>query len=167
MVPLGLSHALSIKVAHALGAGQPKRARQIAITGFKLVWMLAETISLAKLALHEEIPRWFSDDRATQAIAANLFLFAALLGAIDCLQIAASGALRGYKDTRIPLLMQIIAFWVIAFPISYTLGLTDLWGGAIGVYGFWVGMIVAVVIASVLLLSRWNLLSKRFIASAQ
>ncbi len=167
MVPLGLSHALSIKVAHALGAGQPKRARQIAITGFKLVWMLAATISLAKLALHEEIPRWFSDDRATQAIAANLFLFAALLGAIDCLQIAASGALRGYKDTRIPLLMQIIAFWVIAFPISYTLGLTDLWGGAIGVYGFWVGMIVAVVIASVLLLSRWNLLSKRFIASAQ
>ena len=167
MVPLGLSHALSIKVAHALGAGQPKQARQIAITGFKLVWLLAASISLAKFALSDDIPRWFSDDSATQLIAANLFLFAAVLGAIDCLQIAASGALRGYKDTRVPLLMQVTAFWVIAFPISYTLGLTELWGEPLGVYGFWVGMLVAVTIASVLLMSRWNLLSKRFIAAGQ
>jgi len=166
MVPLGLSHALSIKVAHSLGAGKPKQARQIAITGFKLVWLLAATISVGKLLLNEEIPRWFSDDSATQLIAANLFLFAAVLGAIDCLQIAASGALRGYKDTRVPLLMQVTAFWVIAFPISYTLGLTDLWGEPLGVYGFWVGMIVAVSIAGVLLISRWNLLSKRFIANS-
>lgn len=167
MVPLGLSHALSIKVAHAIGGGRPKQARQIAITGFKLVWLLAATISVGKLLLSDTIPGWFSDDSATQQIAANLFLFAAVLGAIDCLQIAASGALRGYKDTQIPLLMQVTAFWVIAFPISYTLGLTDLWGEPLGVYGFWIGMLVAVSIAGVLLLSRWNLLSKRFIATAQ
>jgi MATE family multidrug resistance protein len=76
------------------------------------------------------------------------------------MQMAASGALRGYKDARVPLIIQIIAFWVIAFPIAYSLALTDFWGEPIGVYGFWIGLVIAACLASMMMLYRWNLVSK-------
>ena len=80
---------------------------------------------------------------------------------VDCLQMAGSGALRGYKDAKIPLVIQVIAFWVIAFPIAYSVALTDVWGPPLGVYGFWMGTVIAASIAAICLIYRWNLVSKR------
>jgi len=73
---------------------------------------------------------------------------------------SASGALRGYKDARVPLAIQIFAFWIVAFPIAYTLALTDMWGEPLGVYGFWIGTIIAASVAATFLLTRWNIVSK-------
>jgi MATE family multidrug resistance protein len=78
----------------------------------------------------------------------------------------ASGALRGYKDVRLPLVIQVIAFWGIAFPIAYSLALTDFWGEPLGVYGFWAGMVIGALCAGIGLLSRWNIVSRKRIAEA-
>jgi MATE family multidrug resistance protein len=120
-------------------------------------------MSAAKIFFRHDIAAIFTDDPNVQVLAANLFFFAAALGAVDCLQMSCSGALRGYKDARIPLLIQIFAFWVIAFPIAYSIALTDFWGDPLGVYGFWIGTVIAATIASACLLIRWNLVSKNAI----
>ena len=160
MVPLGVAQALTIKVALAEGAGDPKLARRYCLVGFKMVFLLALLMAILKITLREDLARLFSPDPNVQAIAANLFLFAALLGSVDCLQIVASGALRGYKDVRLPLLIQVIAFWGIAFPVAYSLALTDLWGESLGVYGFWVGTVIGAGSAAIGLITRWNIVSK-------
>ena len=163
MVPLGIAQALTIKVSHAQGRGNPREARIFCLAGFKLVFILGLIMSAAKIFFRHDIAAIFTDDPNVQVLAANLFFFAAALGAVDCLQMSCSGALRGYKDARIPLLIQIFAFWVIAFPIAYSIALTDFWGDPLGVYGFWIGTVIAATIASACLLIRWNLVSKNAI----
>ena len=160
MVPLGIAQALTIKIAHAQGGGNPHEARMICLVGFKLVLMLALITSSLKVLLRNDIASLFSADPGVQIIAANLFFFAATLGLVDCLQMACSGALRGYKDARIPLVIQVIAFWEIAFPIAYSIALTDFWGPPLGIYGFWIGTVIAASIAATCLIYRWNLVSK-------
>jgi MATE family multidrug resistance protein len=161
MVPLGVASALTIKVAMAEGAGDPKLARRFCIVGYKMVFILGLTTAALKITLREDLAALFSADPNVQLIAANLFLFAAVLGSVDSLQMTASGALRGYKDVRIPLLIQVVAFWVIAFPIAYSLALTDIWGEPMGVYGFWVGTVIGASCAGIGLMTRWNIVSRR------
>ena len=163
MIPLGLGQALTIKVSHAQGRRDPREARQICLTGFKLVFVLAMVLGSIKILFRHDFAQLFSPEPNVQMIAASLFFFSAALGCFDSMQMATSGALRGYKDARVPLIIQIIAFWVIAFPIAYSLALTDFWGEPIGVFGFWTGLVIAACLASVMMLFRWNLVSKNAI----
>ena len=160
MVPLGVGQALTIMVSHAQGRLDPVAARKICITGFKLVFLLAMLLGSIKILLRYDFAEMFSPEAEVQIIAASLFFFSAALGCFDSLQMSCSGALRGYKDARGPLIIQVIAFWVIAFPIAYSLALTDYWGEPMGVFGFWAGLIIASSIASLAMLYRWNLVSK-------
>ena len=70
------------------------------------------------------------------------------------------GALRGYKDTRVPLLIMIIAYWVVGMPLGYNISLTDNIIEPIGALGMWIGMAAGMFILSVLVLWRLNLVSK-------
>jgi MATE family multidrug resistance protein len=165
MIPLGLGQALTIKVSHAQGRRDPREARQICLTGFKFVFVLALILGSLKILLRHDFARMFSPEPDVQIIAASLFFFSAALGCFDSMQMATSGALRGYKDARVPLVIQIVAFWVVAFPIAYSLALTDFWGEPIGVFGFWTGLVIAASLASLLMLYRWNVVSKKAIAA--
>ena len=163
MIPLGIAQALTIKVAHAQGSNDPMIARKLCIVGFKLVITLGVIVSALKVIFRHDLANLFSANSEIQLLAANLFLFAAALGIFDCLQMACSGALRGYKDTKVPLVIQITAFWIIAFPIAYSLALTNYWGEPLGVYGFWIGTVIAASIAAASLLIRWNTVSRKAI----
>ncbi|MBT6114361.1 MAG: MATE family efflux transporter, partial [Porticoccaceae bacterium] len=76
MVPLGVASALTIKVAMAEGAGDPRLARRYCIVGYKMVFMLGLTTAALKVTLREDLAALFSADPNVQLIAANLFLFA-------------------------------------------------------------------------------------------
>ena len=96
-------------------------------------------------------------------IAASLFIFAALFQFSDAFQIAANGALRGFKDTAKPLLLIFISYWLIGLPLGYLLGMTDLIYPIMGAAGFWIGIIFGLSIAAVLLCLRlWRVLRKPF-----
>ncbi len=164
MVPLSIAQALTILVAQAEGRGDSETARRICLTGFKIVFLLALVLSALKVLLRHDLAGLFSAEPEITRLAADLFLFAAVLGCVDCLQIACSGALRGFQDVKVPLLIQVVAFWVIAFPIAYSLALTDYWGSAWGVKGFWLGMIIAASCASIGLLARWYYVAARVVA---
>ena len=164
MLPLGIGQALTIKVAHAQGAKNPEAAKFICLTGFKLVFVIALLLGAAKILLGGHLASLFSPNSEVARIATNLFLFSAVMGLFDCLQISCGCALRGFKDTRIPLVIQITAFWIIAFPIAYNLALTDNFGSPLGVYGFWVGAILAALVASIGLLTRWHRVTGKAIA---
>jgi MATE family multidrug resistance protein len=80
---------------------------------------------------------------------------AAIFQIADGIQIGAAGALRGYKDTTVPMAINIVAFWVLAFPLAYLAAITYR---APPNY-IWAGFVVGLGVAAILLTWRYNRLS--------
>lgn len=152
MLPMGLSAALSIRIGQSLGAGQPERARFIAWTGIALGLLIAAAAIGPIILGRHGIAAIYSNDAAVRDMAATLLLFAAFWQLFDATQVCALGALRGYKVTFLPMLMMLVAFWVIGIPLGVRLGYYGAGQyGPMQVYGFWVGLVAGLVVVSVAL----------------
>ena len=73
---------------------------------------------------------------ATVALAATLLLVGATFFIADALQAILAGALRGMKDTRMPLLFAAIGYWTIGFPAAWVLA----FHAELGAPGVWIGL---------------------------
>lgn len=156
MIPVGLSSAVSIRVGNALGRGDPRGARYAGLIGV-LIILAIQTVSASMMFLFPEaIVRLYTNDALIAPLAVSLLFYAAVFQYPDGLQIVASGALRGFKDTRRPVLYMVIAFWLVGLTLGYHLTFAREMGPA----GMWVGMIAGLSVASVLLLRRFNRTSK-------
>jgi MATE family multidrug resistance protein len=96
------------------------------------------------------------------AAGAVLLVIAGLFQLADGVQVVAAGALRGLKDTRVPMLLAALAYWGIGMPVGATLGFGL--GGftpALGPRGMWAGLIAGLLVAAVLLCARFLRSSRR------
>lgn len=151
MIPLGLGVALCIRCAQLKGAQQDDAARWSAFCGFSLSILIALITASLTLAGRESIATLYSKDVAVHAIAAPLFIFCALFQMADGIQATTFGALRGYGDAKIPMLMQLGSYWVLSFPLGYFLA----YHLSLGVEGFWFAIVIGLSLASVSL--SWRL----------
>ena len=160
MVPLSFGIGLITRVGHALGEGDAVRARFVAWVGVAMSLAFA-LISAALIAVFRwEIARAYTSDPAVQELCAHLLLFAALFQLSDATQVATSSAIRGYKVTRQPMQIQLLAFWGFAMPVGYVLGLAPAWfpyspAAPMAAAGFWIGLVLGLTVAAVLL--TWSL----------
>lgn len=155
MVPLSLGLALTVKISNALGAQQQLRARRYVKMGAAFAVAFAVLSAATMLLLPEYIAAIYTNDPAVCALTVQLLVFAAAYQISDGLQVTAAGCLRGYHDTRIVMVITLIAYWGIGLPVGYLLGLTDYFGATYGVQGFWVGLVLGLTVAAVLL--NWRL----------
>jgi MATE family multidrug resistance protein len=157
MIPLGLSMAITVRVGHAMGAADPHAARFRGFTGIVLSGGFMVAMAVLIFFGNLSIARFYTADPQVVAVAAGLLHLAALFQLSDGLQVSALGALRGLKDTRTPMLIVLVAYWLIAFPLAYLLGIVlDL-----GPTGPWFGLIAGLTVAAVLLNARFWWLSVR------
>jgi MATE family multidrug resistance protein len=162
MIPVGLSSAISIRVGNAVGRRDPAAARYTGIIGVLIILAIQTASATAMLLFPEAIVRIYTDDMLIAPLAVSLLFYAAVFQYPDGLQIVAAGALRGYKDTRVPVLYMILSFWIVGITLGYHLTFTRAMGPA----GMWIGMIAGLSIAAVLMLMRFNHTSKRFISES-
>ena len=149
MVPMGLSAAITIRVGHALGAGDAPAARYIAWTGVAMGLIIATLAIGPIILLRHQVSAVYSTDGAVQALAANLLLFAAFWQLFDATQVCAIGALRGYKVTLMPMVLMLSAFWAVGVPSGTWLAYRGfIVGEPLKVYGFWVGLVIGLVLVS-------------------
>ncbi|MEK6551985.1 MAG: MATE family efflux transporter, partial [Bacteroidota bacterium] len=85
-----------------------------------------------------------------------LLIVAGLFQLFDGLQATGIGILRGLTDVKIPLLISILSYWVVAIPISYLLGFVFNFGAA----GIWVGLLLGLALLGITMLFRFNIKSK-------
>lgn len=151
MVPLAISSATTIHVGHTLGRGDIRGARAAGLLGIALcgVVMLVSAISI--LLLNDQIAALYTGDPAVRELAATLLLMAALFQISDGVQVGAAGALRGFKDTTVPMAMCVFSYWVVGFSLAYVLGVRH-GGGPVMV---WVGLTVGLTVSAVLLMARY------------
>ena len=88
-------------------------------------------------------------------MASTLLLYAAAFQFPDGIQVMSAGALRGLRDTRVPMLLALAAYWGLGMPLGAGLGL----GLGHGPQGMWAGLIVGLAAAAVLMGARlaWRL----------
>lgn len=154
MIPLSISNAITVRVGQALGADQPHLARLATISGITMTTSAAIVSVTIMICIPESIVALYTDDQVVKTIAISLLSIAALFQLSDSVQVGAIGALRGYKDTKIPMYITIIAYWLIGLPLGYSFALTTFWGMEYGAKGFWWGLVAGLTVAAVLLASR-------------
>jgi MATE family multidrug resistance protein len=97
-----------------------------------------------------------------QGLTASLLLLAGIFQIGDGLQVGAAGALRGFRDTRVPMLLNVIAYWAIGFPLAYGLGVAAHFGPR----GVWWGLIAGILACACLLNLRYRSVSLRVVRTA-
>ncbi|MCC6716135.1 MAG: MATE family efflux transporter, partial [Gammaproteobacteria bacterium] len=166
MVPTSLGLALTVKVGHALGAGEPARARRYAAQGAWSAVFFACCSAFALLVFPYSIVSLYTPDEAVRQLAVTILAYSAAFQLSDGLQVTAAGSLRGYHDTRMTMVITLLAYWGVGMPLGYALGLTDLLGPRQGVLGLWTGLVAGLTVAALLLNARLLRISGRHLRAA-
>ncbi|MDH3552093.1 MAG: MATE family efflux transporter [Gammaproteobacteria bacterium] len=163
MVPLALSSAITIRVGHALGAGNATAARFSGALGIIICAVFMTCSATFLLIFRDSVVSLYTNDKSVTSIAITLLLMAAIFQVADGIQIGAAGALRGYKDTRLPMVINTFAYWVLAFPLAYLAAVTYrsppsyVWGG----------FVMGLTTAAILLGWRYVLVSRAELTAAR
>lgn len=157
MVPMGISLATTVRVGQFNGQGDRRGAQLAGYVGIGmgaafmavmglLMWFAPKTIISLYLNLNDP------ENLPVINVATSLLGVAALFQIVDGIQAIAAGALRGLKDTRIPMLIGIIAYWGIGLTSGYLLGLPLKMDGI----GLWLGLAIGLAIAATVLTWRFH-----------
>lgn len=156
MFPLGIAIATGMRVSHALGAGERARLRPIGFGSLALGLAVTAVFALAFGFGGRTIAAWFTPDAVVIALAAQLFVVAALFQLVDGVQVIGASALRGISDVKIPTAITLLAYWGLALPLSYTLGIR----GPLGAVGIWSGIAGGLAFAALFLSARFARLTR-------
>jgi MATE family multidrug resistance protein len=156
MVPLGLGMAATIRVGHANGAGDRVAARFRGWVGIGTAAGFMACSALFVLIARDAIVTLYTRDAAVAAVAWSLLVWAAAFQLADGIQVSAASVLRGYKDTQLPAIITVVAYWGIGLTSCWWLGL-ELGLGPVGV---WMGLTASLVAAAGLLLWRFARISR-------
>lgn len=156
MVHLGLSNAATVRAGQAKGRNDAAFMKDAALT----VTVVSIVVALMAVAVFEWFPRplvelyldaTHPETPAIVEIAVYLMFYAALFQLTDALQVIALGLLRGVQDTRVPMIIAAVSYWLIGMPVAYGLAFV----AGIGPAGLWLGLVAGLSVAALLLMWRF------------
>ena len=160
-IPLSLGVATSIRVGYLLGQKELSLAKHTAYMSLAISLTIAIIVALILVIFRTPIITLFTQEVAVITICMHLIILLAIYQASDYLQVVASNVLRGYKDTQSIFFITLLSYWVVGLPVGYILGLTDLIMEPIGAAGFWIGIILGLAVAAILLIVRMIYIQKQ------
>lgn len=152
MVHLGLSQAATIRAGHFMGtadrAGMARAARMV----IALSLVMAVLTAAAYVGFSPAIVGLYLDATNPQAgailgVAVVLMMWAAAFQIVDGLQVVFQGLLRGVQDTRVPLVMAVIGYWIVGLPAAYVFAFVV----GVGPAGLWIGLMCGLTASSLML----------------
>lgn len=152
MVPLGVSAAAAVSVGHAIGAGDPARARRAGWLALVLGTGFMMCAGAVFLVAPGPLIKLYTSDPRVLALGPPLLVIAAAFQIFDGIQTVSTGALRGLGETRVPMYANLVGYWVLGLPLGFILCFVLKWG----VYGMWIGLTVSLVVIASTLLVRWH-----------
>lgn len=159
MIPQTLGAALSVKVGQAIGEGSYRRARHVSGVGVSMGILLALCTASAVLLLRPQLISVYTNDPQIIVTGTMLLVYAAFFQVSDSIQTIVSGALRGYKLTKVAMIIHAISFWIFGLGIGYYLAFSQ----NMGLRGFWTALLISLTVAAVLLTSYLLNRSKAFL----
>ena len=147
MVPLGIALAVTIRVGNASGRGDQAAIRRAILAGYALMAGVVVADDAVLLAGRRTVASLYASDATTVGLASILLLIGAIHHVPDGIQVVSGGVLRGLRDTRVPMLLTTVSYWVVGVPVIAVLSIDTSWR----VVGAWIGMTCGVGVAAVLL----------------
>jgi MATE family multidrug resistance protein len=157
MIPLGISAAAAVSVGHAVGAGDKARARRAGWLALGLGTIFMILAGLVFFIAPKPLIELYTHDPRVLAVGPSLLWIAAAFQVFDGVQTVCTGALRGLGETRAPMLANFVGYWILGLPLGLTLCFILKWG----IYGMWIGLTLALIVISTILLRRWHKDSKQ------
>lgn len=151
MVPLGISAAAAVSVGHAVGAGDKAKARRAGWLALGLGTAFMVLAGLVFLVAPRPLIELFTADPRVLAVGPSLLWIAAAFQIFDGVQTVCTGALRGLGETRAPMIANFIGYWILGLPLGMILCFVLKWG----IYGMWIGLTLALIVISAILLRGW------------
>jgi MATE family multidrug resistance protein len=163
MVPMAIGQAANVRVGYHTGGGASRAAQQAGYAALLIGAVVALTAALGIISAPRAIALLFglSEGRAGDAeviaLASQLLVICAAFQLADGTQAIAAGALRGLKDTRVPMIAAAGGYWAIGFPCAWALAV-PFGQGATGV---WWGLALGLAVVATLLTWRFARMSSR------
>lgn len=156
-IPLGISIASTVRVGQLMGQQNPNGARLAGFVNIGMAALFMAAMGILFWTIPGRIVSLYIDtanpaNAPVVSLAKTLLGVAAMFQIVDGIQVTAAGALRGVKDTRIPLLIGTLAYWGIGLPCGYMLGVVLGFGGV----GLWWGLAIGLAIAAGILTWRFS-----------
>lgn len=161
LITLGVGIAASIRVGFEMGRGDYALARHAGFTAIKVGAIYMGTCALGFFFLRHWFPTFYVNDPDVIEWAARFFVVVAIFEIFDGVQAVSIGALRGMSDTQIPGIIAFFAYWVMGLPGGYALAFHL----GIGPVGIWLGLLIGLIFASILLTLRFHILSKKYLTN--
>ena len=156
MVPFGLAQAATVRVGIAAGAGDREAVRRAGWTAFLLGLAFMGTMAISLWLLRWPIVGLFLDlavpaNLVVAAFAVEFLAIAAIFQVFDGAQTIAMGALRGLKDTRVPMAIAAFGYWGLGF----TIGCVAAFQFGLGGVGVWIGLAIGLAAVALLATGRF------------
>jgi len=159
MMATGVSAAATVRVGNQYGKGDGLNLIKAGNSSFLLSVIVMTTCAIVFITFNKFFPTLYINEPDVMKMASSLIIIAGFFQLSDGIQVVGLGALRGMSDVRIPTIITLVAYWVLAIPISYFFGFElDM-----GPEGIWYGLLVGLSIAAVFLFLRFRMLALRFI----
>ena len=153
MVPLGFSATAAVRVGQAIGRGDVAAARRAAFSAFGLGVGFMAIAAICFFAFPELFVRIYTHDPALVQMGVSLLLVGAAFQLSDGTQTIAIGSLRGAADTRFPMMVSFVAYWLVGLPAGYWLAFK----AGMGPPGLWWGLTLGLTLVGVTLALRFHL----------
>ena len=149
-VPLGIGSAAAVLVGNAIGRNDPAGARRHAGAALACGAAFMVLSAATFIALPNQLAAFYTTQAGVLIVAARLIPVAGVFQVFDGLQVVAAGVLRGAGDTRVPMIISVVAFWIVMMPLCYLLGFHT----SLGAVGLWYGLVAGLGSVALLLLLR-------------
>ncbi len=168
MVPMSIGQAANVRVGYFAGARVWAAARRAGHAAFAVGVGFMAIAALVLLVFPRQIAPLFNLDPANPndagviALIVRLLVITAFFQVFDGAQTIAAGALRGYKDTRMPMALAGFGYWALGFPVAWVLAFPM----GLGAVGIWWGFAIGLAATALVLGWRYERLSVTLIAQA-
>ncbi|MFD1017616.1 MATE family efflux transporter [Thalassobacillus hwangdonensis] len=162
MIPLSIAFTLTIAVGFEVGAKRYSHARTYSYLGIISAVLMSVLSGLILYIFDDQVARMYSSDPAVIELTRNFLFFAIFFQLSDAFGAPIQGALRGYKDVNITLIMAFVSYWVIGLPSGWWLANFT----SFGPYGYWMSLIIGLTAGAITLYIRMVHIQKKQLATS-
>lgn len=152
LIATGVGAAATIRVSHQYGAGRYHETLMAGLAAIHMAVLYMCTCGALFLSMRHLLPAIYTNDTEVIAIAASLITVLALYQLVDAIQLTSISALRGLKDTKVPMIYAALAYYGVAIPSGYIFGFTL----GMGPSGVWYGLLAGLSVAAILYYIRFR-----------
>ncbi|MBP1947385.1 MATE family efflux transporter [Virgibacillus litoralis] len=163
MIPLSVGIALTIAIGFEVGAKRYDHARTYGYIGISGGIFIAAFAGLVLYVFNGMVAALYNSNPEVIKLTKQFIYYAIFFQLADAFGAPIQGALRGYKDVNMTLIMAFVSYWVIGLPSGWLLANYT----ALEPFGYWVGIIIGLSVGAVTLLWRLLYLQKKYVRSGE